>query len=46
MAQKIEMIINNKDLREYLGCSGRYYVSKVYTKIQAGERLKSVIYKK
>lgn len=46
MVQKIEMLIDNKDLREYLGCSGRYYVSNVYTKVQAGERLKSAIYTK
>lgn len=46
IVQKIEMVINSKDLRENLGSSGRYYVSNVYTKFQAGERLKSVIFMK
>lgn len=42
---KIELLINDKQLREYLGRSGRNYVSKEYTCIQAGERLKSAFYK-
>lgn len=44
-ADKIEMLINNKQLRENLGRSGRNYVLKEYTNIQAGERLKSAFYK-
>lgn len=46
MVQMIEQLIANKELRERLGRSGRAYVSKEYTKIQAGERLKSAIYRK
>lgn len=46
MAQKVELLINNKELREKIGRAGRYYVSKVYTKVQAGERLKSMMLKK
>jgi glycosyltransferase involved in cell wall biosynthesis len=42
-AEKIEKLINDKDLREKLGKVGHKQVSEVYTKVQAGERLKSVI---
>lgn len=45
IARKVEQLIINQELRESLGCSGRSYVSKEYTKVQAGERLKSAILK-
>ena len=46
MAQMVELLITNKELREHLGRSGRAYVSKEYTKVQAGERLKYAIYRR
>lgn len=44
-ANQIERLINNQSLREAIGNAARKYVSENYTKVQAGERLKSSILK-
>lgn len=45
-SERIEQLINNQELRDRLGRAGRKYVSEVYTKKQAGERLKAVVFQK
>ena len=42
-AERIEKLMISQDLREKIGTAGRKQVSEVYTKVQAGERLKAVI---
>lgn len=45
-ADTIEKLIVSIDLRKTIGQAGRKYVSKEYTKVQAGERLKKAIIQK
>lgn len=44
-AQKLEELVNDEELREKIGRSGRQYVSEVYTNVHAGERLRHAILK-
>lgn len=43
MARQIAALAESKELRERLGRAGRYQVSTVYTKKEAGERLQQVV---
>lgn len=45
-ASLLSKLIKDKKLRETIGQAGRKYVSEEYTKVQAGERLKTVIINK